>query len=122
MAQTSYRQFSREIRKIRVRRKVIGTSERPRMCVFRSLRHVYAQLIEDSSGLTIVSASTLDKDVRAEIKSGGNIDAAKKVGELIAKKALEKNIEKAVFDRNGFIYHGRIKAVAEGARSAGLKF
>jgi len=109
-------------RKLRVRKKVKGTSERPRLTVYRSLRHMYAQIIDDTQGKTITGASTLSPELRGQLKSGGNIEAASKVGELIAKRALELNIRKVVFDRNGFIYHGRVKALAEAARKAGLEF
>lgn len=109
-------------RKLRVRKKVRGTEERPRLNVYRSLKHMYAQIIVDTRGETLVSASTLSRELRGKLKSTGNVEAAKEVGRLIAKKALEKGIKKVVFDRNGFLYHGRVKAVAEGAREGGLKF
>ncbi len=105
----------------RVRKIVSGTANRPRLAVFRSLRGIYVQAIDDVNGVTLSSASTLEKDFRDQGKAGGNIDAAKAVGEAIAKRLLEKGVEKAVFDRGGFVYHGRIKAVAEAAREAGLK-
>ncbi|MBM7646875.1 large subunit ribosomal protein L18 [Scopulibacillus daqui] len=103
-----------------VRRRVFGTSERPRLNVFRSSKHIYAQLINDEEGKTIVSSSTIDKEL--SLDKGSNVEAAKKVGELIAKRALEKGYDTVVFDRGGYLYHGRIKALAEGAREAGLKF
>lgn len=106
----------------RVRKRVYGTPERPRLSVFKSLNHIYAQIIDDVSGTTLVSASTLSPDLREKIKSGGNIESAKLVGEVIGKKALDKNISKVVFDRGGYPYHGRIKALAEAAREAGLEF
>lgn len=109
-------------RKLRIRRKISGTPERPRLCVYRSLKHMYAQIIDDTQGHTLVSASTLDKELRGKLKSTGNVEAAREVGRLIAKRALEKGIKKVVFDRNGFLYHGRVKAVAEGAREMGLEF
>ncbi len=109
-------------RKLRIRKKISGTSERPRLCVYRSLKHMYAQIIDDTIGHALVAASTLDKELRDKLKSTGNIEAAKEVGRLIAKRALEKGIKKVVFDRNGFLYHGRVKAVAEGAREMGLEF
>jgi len=109
-------------RKLRVRKKVRGTEERPRLNVYRSLKHMYAQIIVDTRGETLVSASTLSRELRGKLKSTGNVEAAKEVGRLIAKKALEKGIKKVVFDRNGFLYHGRVKAVAEGAREGGLEF
>ncbi len=105
-----------------MRKKVRGTEERPRLNVYRSLKHMYAQIIVDTRGETLVSASTLSKELRGKLKSTGNVEAAKEVGRLIAKKALEKGIKKVVFDRNGFLYHGRVKAVAEGAREGGLEF
>lgn len=106
----------------RVRRKVLGTPERPRLCVYRSLLHIYAQLIDDASGVTLVSASSLDKEIRTGTGRGKNKEAAKKVGEVIAQRALAKGLDKAVFDRGGYLYHGRVKSLAEGARSGGLKF
>ena len=111
---------SRLRRHKRVRKTVSGTAARPRLCVFRSLKNIYAQIIDDAKGITLVSASSLD----AEMKDvyGGNKEAAKKVGELIAKKALDKGIDTVVFDRGGYIYHGRVQELAEGAREAGLKF
>ena len=102
----------------RVRGKISGTAARPRLDVFRSAKHIYAQAIDDEQGVTQASASSMDKDFNAY---GGNIDAAKKVGENIAKKCLEKGITEVVYDRGGFVYHGRVQALAEGAREAGLK-
>ncbi len=110
-------------RKKSIRRKIQGSSTRPRLTVTRTLKHVYAQLIDDSSGRTIVSTSTVAKELREQVKSAGSRqEIAKLVGKNIAKLALEKNIKEAVFDRNGFLYHGRISAVAQGAREGGLKF
>ena len=109
-------------RKLRVRKKVKGTPERPRLCVYRSLRHMYAQVIDDTVGHTLAAASTLDKELREKLQRTGNVEAAKEVGRLVAKRALEKGIKKVVVDRNGFLYHGRVKAVAEAAREAGLEF
>ncbi len=109
-------------RKIRIRKKIKGTPERPRLTVFRSLKYIYAQIIDDESGVTLVSASTLEKDIREKLKSTKDVEAAKAVGELVAKRALEKGIETVVFDRNGYRYHGRVKALADAAREAGLKF
>jgi len=106
----------------RIRKKVFGTPERPRLSVYGSLKHMYAQIIDDMKGHTLVAASTLDKEIRGEIKHGGNVEAAKRVGQLIAKRAVEKGIKKVVFDRGGFRYHGRIKALADAAREAGLEF
>lgn len=109
-------------RHYRMRKDVVGTTERPRLNVFRSLNNIYVQIINDETSMTLVSASTLDKEMRATIEKGGNIEAAKLVGKEVAKRALAKGIEKVVFDRGGHIYHGRIAAVAEGAREAGLQF
>ena len=106
----------------RVRAKISGTAERPRLDVFRSAKNIYAQVIDDEAGVTLVSANTLDKEIKAEFPYGGNVDAAKAVGVLVGKRALEKGIETVVFDRGGYIYHGRVQALAEGAREAGLKF
>lgn len=104
----------------RIRKKVKGTSERPRLAVFRSLNHVYAQVIDDVNGVTLCSASSVEKGVGLD--SGGNIDAAKSIGKLIAERAKEKGINSVVFDRGGYIYHGRVKSLAEAAREAGLQF
>ncbi len=109
-------------RKARVRKKVLGTQSRPRLNVFRSNGHIYAQIIDDSSAKTVIAASTLSKEIAGAAMKLKKTEAAKKVGELVAKKAIEKGIEKVVFDRSGYIYHGRVKALAEGARGAGLKF
>jgi large subunit ribosomal protein L18 len=106
----------------RIRAKVKGTAERPRLSVFRSNENIYAQLIDDIQGKTILSSSTLDKDIKTLIKSGGTCEASKLVGEAIAKKSLENKIEKVVFDRGGRLYHGRVKALAEAAREKGLQF
>lgn len=105
-----------------IRKKIQGTPERPRLNVFRSLNNIYAQVVDDSTSATLASASTIDKDLKATVKSGGNIASAKLVGELIAKRAKEKGIEKVVFDRGGYQYHGRVKSLAEAAREAGLEF
>lgn len=109
-------------RQARVRRKIRGTAERPRLNVFKSARHIYAQLIDDTNGATLVSTSTLVEEVNSGLAYTGNIEAARKVGALVAKKALEKDITAVVFDRNGFLYHGRVKALAEAARENGLSF
>lgn len=109
-------------RHLRVRKKINGTAARPRLSVFRSSKHMYAQLIDDVSGVTIVSASTQDKELVEAIGNGGNIDAASKVGELIAKRAQAKGVSQVVFDRGGYLYHGRIQALATAAREAGLEF
>lgn len=114
--------IGRKKRQLRARKNLIGTTERPRLNVFRSLKHMYAQIINDKTGATLVSASTMDKEVQAKVEYGGNIDAAKAVGEAIAKRALEKGITKVVFDRAGYIYHGRVAALAAAAREAGLEF
>lgn len=106
-------------RHVRVRSKISGTAERPRLNVFRSAKHIYAQLIDDVAGRTLVSASTMDKGFEGK---GGNKDAAKKIGLEIAKRAVEKGVTDVVFDRSGYIYHGRVKELAEGAREGGLKF
>ena len=113
---------ARQLRHYRVWKKVNGTPERPRLCVYRSNKHIVAQVIDDINGQTLVSASSLEKDVRAEIKSGGNKEAAKVVGALVAKRAVEKGIEVVVFDRGGYIYHGRVAALADAAREGGLQF
>src|SRR5580658_10609016 len=104
---------------MRIRRKLRGTAERPRLAVFRSVAHIYAQVIDDGNGVTLVSASTVDKDGKAK---GGNVAAAKTIGKLVAERAKEKGIARVVFDRGGYQYHGRIKALADAARSAGLEF
>ena len=106
----------------RVRRKVFGTPQRPRLCVFRSSNNIYAQIIDDTNRVTLVAASSLDEAVKGAVNHTGNKEAAKMVGEMVAKKAVEKGITEVVFDRGGYIYHGRIKELAEGAREAGLKF
>ncbi|MBI4418347.1 MAG: 50S ribosomal protein L18 [Ignavibacteriales bacterium] len=110
-------------RKARIRTKILGTSARPRLAVYRSLKHVYAQIIDDAKGLTIVSASSLSKDVREQAKDAkSSLEVCRLVGIVAARKALENNIKEVVFDRGGYLYHGRVKAVADGAREAGLKF
>ncbi|AOM84544.1 50S ribosomal protein L18 [Salisediminibacterium beveridgei] len=110
----------RKKRHAHVRRSITGTAERPRLNVFRSNNHIYAQLIDDVAGVTVASASTMDKALN--IEKGGNKEAARQVGELVAKRALEKGYETIVFDRGGYLYHGRVKELADGAREAGLKF
>jgi large subunit ribosomal protein L18 len=102
----------------RIRQKLSGTAERPRLNVFRSLNHIYAQVVDDQNGITLAAASTL----ALKVKTGGNVAAAKEIGKAIAEKAAEKGIKKVVFDRGGFLYHGRIKALADAAREAGLEF
>ena len=116
------KQKKRIQRKKRIRRKIFGTSGCPRMSVYRSLNHCYVQLIDDSASRTILAMSTLSKELKGILDKTGNTDAAKKLGELMAEKAIEKNIKAVVFDRNGFLYHGRVKALAEGAREKGLQF
>lgn len=116
------REALREARHARVRKRIAGTTERPRLNVFRSLNNMYAQIISDEDGRTLVTASTLDKEVREAAKTGGNVDAAKAVGQVIAKRAQEKGIKQVVFDRGGYLYHGRVKALAEAARESGLEF
>jgi len=112
----------RERRKLRIRRKISGTSERPRMSVFRSARHIYAQVVDDIAGETVAHASTLSRDVRGDLSESNKLDAAKKVGKTIARLLLAKGIDKVVFDRGGYLYHGRVRALADAAREAGLKF
>lgn len=116
------RELLRRARHARVRKRITGVAERPRLNVYRSLNNIYAQLVDDTEGKTIVAASTLDKELRGTIKSGGNVEAAKAVGELIAKRALDKGIKSIVFDRGGYKYHGRVKALADAAREGGLEF
>ncbi len=120
-ASTARRQ-ARAKRQARVRRNILGTQARPRLSVFRSSKHIYAQIIEDETGKTLAAASTVSKDIAGDLKFSGNVEAAKAVGAAIAKIALDKNIKQVVFDRNGFLYHGRVKALAEAAREAGLTF
>jgi len=112
----------RQRRKFRIRNKIHGTPERPRLSVFRSASHIYAQVINDDDGRTLAAMSTLSGDLVGSVKEDSKTAAAKKVGTLIAKVCLEKSIEKVVFDRNGYLYHGRVKALAEAAREAGLQF
>jgi large subunit ribosomal protein L18 len=113
------REQHRERLHTRIRKKIAGTGERPRLAVFRSVKHIYAQVIDDRIGRTIASASSNESSTRG---SGGNVAGAKAIGKLIAERAIEKGIKKVVFDRGGFLYHGRVKAVAEAAREAGLEF
>lgn len=119
MAKKSRQDMRRAVHS-RIRKKVNGTAERPRLAVFRSLNHIYAQVIDDVNGKTICSASTVEKS--AGVGNGGNVDAAKSIGKLIAERAKEKGISTVVFDRGGYIYHGRVKSLAEAAREAGLHF
>ena len=106
----------------RVRRKITGTTQRPRLCVFRSSNNIYAQIIDDANRVTFTDASSLDAEVKGAVNHGGNKEAAKMVGEMIAKRAIEKGITEVVFDRGGYLYHGRVQVLAEAAREAGLKF
>jgi len=106
----------------RIRRKMSGNSNRPRLCVYRSLNHIYAQIVDDLQGRTLVAASTIEKEVRGDLKNAGNIQAAKAVGKVVAQRAKAKGIEAVVFDRGGYLYHGRVKALADAARESGLKF
>ena len=112
----------RERRKLRIRRKISGTAGKPRLTVFRSTKHIYAQVVDDVAGTTVAHASTLSREVRGEVTEASKLDAAKKVGQSIAKALLAKGIERVVFDRNGYLYHGRVRALADAAREAGLKF
>ncbi len=109
-------------RRDRVRKRLRGTDERPRLSIFRSDRHIYAQVITDTSGKTILSVSTLSPDLRTQLKKTADVSAAKQVGLLVARRCQEKGIKRIVFDRNGFLYHGRVRAVADGAREGGLEF
>ena len=122
MIKTKNRKEQTRKRHIRVRTKISGTAEAPRLAVYRSTKHIYAQLIDDEKNVTVCSASSVDKDLKEKLAHGGNIEAAKVVGEAIAKKALAKGVECVVFDRGGFLYHGRVAALADAAREAGLMF
>ena len=122
MGTLNLRTQARLKRKKRIRKKLIGTADRPRLCVFRSAKHIYAQLVDDSAGQTLVAASSMDKDLRETPETKNKVAVANAVGKIIGQRALEKGVKQVVFDRNGFLYHGRIKAVSEGAREAGLKF
>lgn len=114
--------LARERRKRRVRKKIRGTAARPRLSVFRSARHIYVQAVDDDSGMTLATASTLSPELKDKVKGLNKRDAAKMVGEQIGSRIKEKGLERVVFDRNGFLYHGRVQALSEGAREAGLKF
>lgn len=122
MSSTNPRSAARVKRQARIRKKIKGTTEKPRLSVFRSAKHVYAQVIDDTAGATLVTASSVEKDFKAQDKFESKRAAAAYVGKLVAQRALDKGIKKVVFDRNGFLYHGRIKAISDGAREAGLKF
>jgi large subunit ribosomal protein L18 len=126
VATKAVRKLSRNMHRARVhrrvRQRVLGTNVRPRLCVYRSARHIYAQVIDDQGGRTLASASTLDKQTRAQIRGGGNVAASKMVGKVVAERALAAGIQQVVFDRGGYMYHGRVEALANAAREAGLKF
>ena len=122
MAKKNSKNDRRLARHARVRKDVFGTPERPRLCVYRSLKNISAQIIDEVNGKTLVAASSLEKELKAELAYGGNKDAAKAVGAAVAKKALAAGIECVCFDRGGYLYHGRVKELADGAREAGLKF
>ena len=122
MASNKSRNDNRKARHARVRKKIAGTTAKPRLNVYRSNQNIYAQIIDDVTGNTLIAASSLETSVKGNVSNTGNKEAAKLVGELIAKKALEKGIENVTFDRGGYLYHGRVKELAEGAREAGLKF
>jgi large subunit ribosomal protein L18 len=121
MSMIIVKQERRQRRKMRVRRRVFGTAETPRLTVFRSLKNIYAQMIDDETGRTLVEASTVSKELKGSLKYGGNIAAANQVGSLLAQRAAAKGVKQAVMDRNGYRFHGRIKAVAEAVRKAGIK-
>lgn len=116
------RREARMRRQRRARKRIFGTADKPRLSVFRSANHIYAQVIDDDSATTLAAASTLSPELKGVIENGGNVESARKVGELIAKKAKEKGIEQVVFDRGGNLYHGRVQALADSAREAGLDF
>jgi large subunit ribosomal protein L18 len=126
VASARVRKLSRDLHRkrvhARVRIKVSGTTERPRLCVYRSLGHIYAQVIDDRTGKTLVSASSLDKETKKNLKGGGNVAAAKVIGKAVAERAKAAGVSKVVFDRGGYKYHGRVKALADAAREAGLQF
>ena len=122
MGMVNKRTELRAKRKVRIRKRIFGTPERPRLSVYRSLNHIYTQIIDDTQGVTLAAASTVEKDVRDAQKFGNKRAAATYIGKLIAERASAKGIKSVVFDRNGFLYHGRVKAVSDGAREAGLDF
>jgi len=122
MGATEPKRQARIKRRRRIRKRVKGTSERPRLCVFRSAKHIYAQIIDDNSGLTLVSASSTEAEVRQHDDFESKVALATFIGKQVGQRAQEKGIKKIVFDRNGFLYHGRVKAVSEGARESGLEF
>jgi len=122
MGSMNIRQQARLKRKKRIRKKIYGTTQRPRLSVFRSARHIYAQVVDDTAGHTLAAASTMDKDALSGSKFENKVEAAKFVGKLVGERAIGKGIKEVIFDRNGFLYHGRIKSLSEGAREAGLVF
>lgn len=122
MSKTNEKLALRNRRRKSIRKKIAGTSERPRLAVFRTAKHIYAQIIDDGDGRTLASASTLCKELRTEFANGGNKDAAEAVGKLLAERAKAANVSSVVFDRGGFLYHGRVAALAAGARAGGLEF
>ena len=122
MGATEPKRLARMKRQRRIRKRIKGTAGRPRLCVFRSAKHIYAQIIDDSRGLTLVSASSTEPDLRQQDDFGNKVALAAFVGKQIGQRAKEKGIKQVVFDRNGFLYHGRVKAVSEGARESGLEF
>jgi large subunit ribosomal protein L18 len=122
MKKTEKKRLARERRHQRVRRKVLGTAEQPRLNVFRSLNHIYAQIIDDSRGVTLVTASTIDKEIKPGVQGLPKIEQAKLVGQALARRALERGVKRVAFDRGGYLYHGRVKALAEGSREGGLEF
>lgn len=122
MSATNPKEVARDKRKARIRKRLSGTPERPRLSVFRSARHVYAQIVDDRAGNTLVAASSVEGAFKEQPKFATKVAAAAFVGKLVAQRALEKGIKKVVFDRNGFLYHGRVKAISDGAREAGLDF
>jgi len=122
MGTMNLRTQARLKRKKRIRKKIVGSNDQPRLSVFRSAKHIYAQVVDDSLGQTLAAASSLEKTVRESSESKNKLNAANTVGKIIGQRALEKGVKRIVFDRNGFLYHGRIKAVSDGAREIGLKF
>jgi large subunit ribosomal protein L18 len=122
MGSLNFKKQARLKRKKRIRKKVVGTETRPRLCVFRSARHIYAQIIDDAKGQTLAAASTLEKSVKGSSEVENKMNAATLVGKRLAERAMGKGVKQIVFDRNGFLYHGRVKAVSDGARESGLKF
>lgn len=122
MIRKEYRSDVRAKKHLKIRNKLSGTAQRPRLAVFRSDKHIYAQIIDDVKGATLVSASTMEKDIRTQIEKTNNVEAAKVVGELVARRALDKGVNEVVFDRGGYVYHGKVKALADAAREAGLQF